>query len=91
MLAEGFRINITKLILFSRLSLLSRFLRSIAYREFSQLVHGYLGNRRIPLPACAYHAIRKTFLSEQEALTGYVDETEIDESQNLADNEDSGQ
>lgn len=38
-----------------------RFLRGIAYREFTRLVHGYLGGRRIPLPACCYHAIRRTF------------------------------
>lgn len=36
----------------------NRFLRGIAYREFTRLVHGYLGGRRIPLPACSYHAIR---------------------------------
>ena len=37
------------------------YLRSIAYREFSRLVYGFLGNKRIPLPACAYTAIRKQF------------------------------
>ncbi|XP_028394543.1 uncharacterized protein LOC114518750 [Dendronephthya gigantea] len=35
------------------------YLQSIAYREFSQLVYGILGRLRIPLPACAYNAIRK--------------------------------
>ncbi|CAH3145123.1 unnamed protein product [Porites lobata] len=49
-----------------------RYLRSIAYREFTRLVHGYLGKRRIPLPACAYTAIRKAFPSkEDEPMTGF--------------------
>ncbi len=47
-----------------------RFLRSIAYREFSQLVYGILGKLRIPLP-CAYHAIRKKFQSSGEEFTGF--------------------
>ena len=39
-----------------------RFLRATSYRECSQLIHGHLdGGRRIPLPACAIHAIRSTF------------------------------
>jgi hypothetical protein len=38
-----------------------RYFRSVAYREYIQLVYGYLGKRRIPLPACAYHAIRQAF------------------------------
>ena len=38
-----------------------RFLRGIAYRDFTRLIHGYLGNKRIPLPACGYDAIRKQF------------------------------
>ena len=37
------------------------FLRSVAYREFTRMVYGILGERRVPLPACAYHQIRKTF------------------------------
>ena len=50
----------------------SRYLRSIAYREFTRLVHGYLGKRRIPLPACAYTAIRKAFPTKgDEPLTGF--------------------
>lgn len=50
----------------------SRYLRSISYREFTRLVHGYLGKRRIPLPACAYTAIRKAFpTKEDEPLTGF--------------------
>ncbi|XP_031553286.1 uncharacterized protein LOC116290400 [Actinia tenebrosa] len=49
------------------------FLRSIAYREFTRLVHGYLGyKRRIPLPACAYTRIRKCFrISEDELHSGF--------------------
>ena len=40
---------------------LSAFLRSVAYREFIRMVYGILGKRRVPLPAFAYHQIRKTF------------------------------
>ncbi|CAH3036897.1 unnamed protein product, partial [Porites evermanni] len=54
----------------------SCYLRSIAYREFSRLVYGFLGNKRIPLPACAYTAIRKQFLvGTDETYTGF----ELDE------------
>lgn len=38
-----------------------RFLHGIAYHKFTPLVHEYLGGKRIPLPACSYYAIRKTF------------------------------
>ncbi len=38
-----------------------RYFRSVAYRQYIQLVYGYLGKRRIPLPACAYYAIRRKF------------------------------
>ncbi|CAH3185335.1 unnamed protein product [Porites evermanni] len=49
-----------------------RYLRSIAYREFTRLVHGHLGKTRIPLPACVYTAIRKAFPNvEDEPLTGF--------------------
>ena len=52
------------------------FLRSVSYREFSRLVYGFLGNKRYPLPACAYDAIRKTFpCSKDEEFTGF----ELDE------------
>ena len=48
------------------------FLRSVSYREFSRLVYGFLGNRRIPLPACAYSAIRKTLpCDKDEQFTGF--------------------
>lgn len=41
------------------------------------MVYQFLGNKRIPLPACAYMAIRKTFpVTEKEAFTGYVDESD---------------
>ncbi|XP_028513515.1 uncharacterized protein LOC110234613, partial [Exaiptasia diaphana] len=49
-------------------------LRSIAYREFTRLIHGYLGyKKRIPLPACAYTCIRKTFKmpSKDHTYTGF--------------------
>ena len=52
------------------------YLRSIAYREFSRLVYSFLGNKRIPLPACAYTAIRKQFpVGTDETYTGF----ELDE------------
>ena len=52
-----------------------RFLRSTAYREFTQLVHGYLGAKRIPLPACAYDAIRAEFMTDEDTdYTGYEDD-----------------
>ncbi|KXJ06973.1 hypothetical protein AC249_AIPGENE74 [Exaiptasia diaphana] len=40
----------------------STFLRAVAYREFSQLVYGFLGSERIPLPACTYHKIRAVLM-----------------------------
>ena len=44
----------------------------MSYREFSRLVYGLLGNRRIPLPACAYAAIRKTFpWDKDKEFTGF--------------------
>lgn len=56
-----------------------RYLRSVAYREFSRLVYGYLGKKRIPLPACAYTAIRKAFpVQENETLTGFEVEDLVD-------------
>ncbi|XP_065071641.1 uncharacterized protein LOC135695953 [Rhopilema esculentum] len=39
----------------------NKFLRSISDRSFTRLIHGRLGNKRIPLPACAYNAIRQEF------------------------------
>lgn len=45
---------------------ISRYLRAIAYREFTRLVYGYLGKKRIPLPACAYSAIRETFKTDDD-------------------------
>lgn len=56
------------------------FLRSVSYREFSRLVYGILGNRRIPLPACAYTAITQQFpVSKDERFTGF----DLDEEENL--------
>ncbi len=53
----------------------SRFLRSIAYRQFTRLVHGRIGNHRIPLPACAYSIIRTTFQTDEQ-LTGYQEDSD---------------
>jgi len=36
-------------------------------------VHGFLGGKRIPLPACAYHAIRTGLSGEDEEFVGYED------------------
>ena len=43
------------------------------------MVYGILGKRRVPLPACAYHQIRKTFpVVKGEQHTGFeADEEEI--------------
>ncbi|CAB3984796.1 Hypothetical predicted protein [Paramuricea clavata] len=57
-----------------------RFLRSVAYRKFTRMVYGVIGKTRIPLPACAYHAIRKKFpLTKDESFTGF----EIDEDDEI--------
>lgn len=50
-----------------------RFLRSVAYREFIFMIHGYLGEERRPLPACSYNAIRAQFNDEQEQFRGFED------------------
>ena len=48
------------------------FLRSVSYREFTRLVYGWIGNKRIPLPARAYSAIRKEFpISKDENFVGF--------------------
>lgn len=51
-----------------------RLFRATAYREFTQLVHGYLGPKRIPLPACAYELIRKEFSKNEDSFTGYEED-----------------
>jgi hypothetical protein len=41
------------------------------------MVYGVLGTRRIPLPACAYHEIRKQFpLGKDEQFTGFESDHE---------------
>ena len=36
------------------------------------MVYGILGNRRVPLPACAYHEIRTKFpATTDESFTGF--------------------
>ena len=50
-----------------------RFLHSISYRQFTRMVHGILHDKRIPLPACAYHAIRTAFKVADETFEGYDD------------------
>jgi len=42
-------------------------------------VYGYLGKRRIPLPACAYTAIHKAFpVQDNKTLTGFEVEDLVD-------------
>ena len=36
-------------------------IESSCFKEFTQVVHGFLGGKRIPPPGCAYHAIRTEF------------------------------
>ena len=53
-----------------------RFLRSVSFREFIRLVYGFLGSKRMPLPACAYAAIRQQFpVAKEEVYSGFEDET----------------
>ncbi|CAB4020961.1 Hypothetical predicted protein [Paramuricea clavata] len=40
------------------------------------LVYGYLGKRRIPLPACAYHAIRQACGGKD--VKGFEDDEELE-------------
>lgn len=50
-------------------------MRSVAYREFSQFVHGRIGRNRIPLPACTYTKIRTKFQPKgNDAFTGFQDD-----------------
>ena len=56
------------------ISVFFRFLRSVASREFIFTIHGYLGDERRALPACAYNAIRSTFNDEKEQFKGFDDE-----------------
>ena len=55
-------------------------LRGVAYRQFTRMVHGRLRDKRIPLPSCAYTAIRSTFKLDH-AFTGYDDIETDDENQ----------
>ena len=60
-----------------------RFLRVVAYRQFTRLVHGRLRDKRIPLPSCAYNAIRSTHKPKpDEQFTGY-DELESEEDDDV--------
>ncbi|XP_046841138.1 uncharacterized protein LOC124435242 [Xenia sp. Carnegie-2017] len=54
------------------------FLRCVAYREFTSMIYGCLGEERRPLPACAYHAIRSKFNDKKLEFRGY-EENEINE------------
>lgn len=61
---------------------IDRFMRSLAYRQFIHLVYDRVGKHRIPLPACAYHAIRSRFQLEgnSEHFVGFQDdESDMDD------------
>ena len=60
----------------------SSYLRSISYREYIQLVYGHIGKRRIPLPPCAYNAIRTKF--EGKLFKGYEDDDHQESAQSVA-------
>jgi hypothetical protein len=51
-------------------------MRSVAYREFIHLLYDRVGKNRIPLPTCAYHAIRSKFQPTEkgEHFVGFQDE-----------------
>ena len=63
--------------LYYRIYLLFRFLRGVAYRQFTRMVHGQLKDRRMPLPSCAYNIIRTTHKPKHDVFTGF-DEIETD-------------
>ena len=44
----------------------------VSYQEFTQLMYALLGNKRMPLLVCVYHAVRKTFDHHKEELKGRV-------------------
>ena len=50
----------------------------VSYRQFTRFVHGRLKGKRIPLPACAYHAIRTAFHEKEDDFKGYEDLEEED-------------
>ena len=60
-----------------------RFMRSVAYRKFIHLVYDQVGKNRIPLPACAYHAIRSKFQPKDsnEHFVGFQEEEEMADKQ----------
>lgn len=52
-----------------------RFLRSVAYRQFTRLLWEFIGrSRRYPLPCCAYNKIRKHFPDENGHYHGFEDD-----------------
>ena len=49
------------------------FCLELAYREVTQLVHGFLGGKKIQLPACTYNKIMTTmeYAAEDENFIGF--------------------
>ena len=62
----------------------SRFFRAVSYRQFTHLVHGFLGkSKRIAIPACASNAICSRFKTiDEDEFAGFYDEGE-DEEENV--------
>ncbi|CAB4020702.1 Hypothetical predicted protein [Paramuricea clavata] len=66
---------------YSQLGPKERFLRVVAYRQFTRMIHGKLKDRRIPLPACAYTAIHLTHNNKNgDEFEGYDDLETDDEN-----------
>ena len=65
-------------------SLFFRFFRAVSYRQFTQLVHGYLGrSRRISTPACSLNTIRSKFKEDEQCeFTGYYADDDVYDDEN---------
>ena len=66
-----------KYIIQNRICLLFRFLRVVAYWQFTRMVHGWSKDGRVPLPFCAYNIILTKHKPKDNAFTGF-DELETD-------------
>ena len=57
----------------TKLSMSASILDKCPYSLVICLIHGRLKEKRIPLPACSYHAIRTAFSKKDGDFTGYED------------------
>ena len=73
---KQYNLNVNNVLMWCFSIYICRFLRSVAYREFIHLVYDRVGKMRIPLPACAYHAIRTKFQPKdnKEHFVGFQDD-----------------